>query len=1137
MKARMGACVLSLLTLIGCGGSEDSNNKESSTPNNGPTLQDSSDLDGTTIKGHVYGVELPGLPVLLLDLENNLISETSTLSDGSYTLPIDEQLIGDYLIIRANLDSEANGDYFSRAFSATSEFENYDLNPLTSVMANLWQIEYQSKNEISYTALLNSMGQAGLIEVGQFNNQQLATLNFEELNDFVSANSYESWAKLISADFLDRSLQTENTKYFKFAHGGVPEFDNTYRSIRSLYLGEQRTVEAPLLSNQELPEGIEVSILEGEEFINAKLSDNGLQVTFDTSNLSLEGQYTYEIALINPQSQTGRALSGSLEIDERTLDSSITVDGSGGRVKSSDGSVIVDAQSINSSIAPYDIRIYRSFGEVDKYYIEADISSLDDASNPELLLSLKPDLTQLNDDFQNPNSERSTSNSVSCNEKEGKEDIDAGYECLYATRGWFDTGVNHRIPDKGNLNRLSLNWLWRKHNLERCSGTDKNKVCSEVARANASELWQLSSKKNIDWNDDEPILLLHGYRKDTSTTRLPELADYWRDLPKILNQYQNEKYVVYGYKWATDQKFQTAADDLATAIREINRLSGKKVHLIAHSMGGVLARTLLEELDGVTTRSASDGVASVTTFGTPYGGLEDYDGVVGAFAEFVCDSITCHQLDDSIFNRSFEFGKNKNEWANFFDINPNDGSISNHFAQSNWKPTVPYITAIGLRRNFAGGANGGDGLITIQNQRFYPGRTDLRHQMDNTNKLEERIIGDSLEIPLTAIPAQAEYIKLDYYWGYCHSDSVSICKTTPLGRSEIGILSKQVNLLDGKVDDSKDQHGSFLIIDSVLSRFKAVALDQSIAPTNAPTIEYFQYIDGTLTIEWSDSSFQNEYEVTFGTGIDVEESPVRSEIVSGTRLVTTLEDNNFYYVKVRALNNAGPGPYSEARSIYSSSLALAGTVYNSITNEPIPNATIVLDVSGNKFEAQTSSQGQYYLELPDGFELLIVGVQAPGYGSSNFSIKESVVDTHVLAQYPVYLVPIKPGTIPVGDTSRVFHLGDDSYSGSINSQFQKDAQGLEAIIPFEVPAGHLSQYETARLFITVKGSQYSNEIQINDSLVGTLSRSPRNGDFENQYLDIDIATLNVAENLLVIRSDYSSDYDDFEFTNIYIEFE
>lgn len=123
-----------------------------------------------------------------------------------------------------------------------------------------------------------------------------------------------------------------------------------------------------------------------------------------------------------------------------------------------------------------------------------------------------------------------------------------------------------------------------------------------------------------------PIVLAHGIaRFDFLTQKLRDLGivsdndrlHYFRNIKTFL---ESNGFVVFhsnvSFAAAVDQR----AAELASRVREIVRMGHPKVHIIAHSMGGLDARHMIVDQPGM-----ADKVASLTTIGTPHLGTSFAD--------------------------------------------------------------------------------------------------------------------------------------------------------------------------------------------------------------------------------------------------------------------------------------------------------------------------------------------------------------------------------------------------------------------------------------------------------------------------------------------------------------------------------
>ena len=184
-------------------------------------------------------------------------------------------------------------------------------------------------------------------------------------------------------------------------------------------------------------------------------------------------------------------------------------------------------------------------------------------------------------------------------------------------------------------------------------------------------------------------------------------------------------FVPFEFRWRTDASLRVVADDLASAISRVHNLTGRPVHIVAHSFGGLLVRTLLS--GGSASRQSFDPsfVHSVTTLGTPHSGI--FSGETEAFPDGqdlavmgVCGQISCWQTGES-----GPFGDELDEdLLARFGAGPFGGVIRD-LSIGEFTEQVPFIVGIGLEREEGANARYGDGdkLISFNGQRVSP---DLR---------------------------------------------------------------------------------------------------------------------------------------------------------------------------------------------------------------------------------------------------------------------------------------------------------------------------------------------------------------------------------------------------------------------------
>ena len=238
----------------------------------------------------------------------------------------------------------------------------------------------------------------------------------------------------------------------------------------------------------------------------------------------------------------------------------------------------------------------------------------------------------------------------------------------------------------------------------------------------------------VDWTSKEPVLFVHGF---TAAKLFGGGQGTWVNFPKLavrafgMTPGLENPLVPFEFRWATDSDFKTAARDLGQIINYIYNRTGRRVHIVAHSFGGVLARTLLQDLAPDNTDSLGVGkmadakahVASLVTLGSPYSGIFANDTQVTLSSGTLnvpkgrddwtlignCGQISCYQMGQD--NAAFA-------GLGYVGDSARLGALTVQLAQtSNRLPNIPIHVGIGLTAS-AGRFGIGDDLISFAGQRF-----------------------------------------------------------------------------------------------------------------------------------------------------------------------------------------------------------------------------------------------------------------------------------------------------------------------------------------------------------------------------------------------------------------------------------
>ncbi len=212
---------------------------------------------------------------------------------------------------------------------------------------------------------------------------------------------------------------------------------------------------------------------------------------------------------------------------------------------------------------------------------------------------------------------------------------------------------------------------------------------------------------------------------------------------------------------------------------------------------------------------------------------------------------------------------------------------------------------------------------------------------------------------------------------------------------------------------------------------------------------------------------------------------------------------------------------------------LFGIVIDDQTQAPIEGARVRLDLEGTAdLTDRTLADGSFVLGFDQIPENAALTATHEGYMPGAVNIAQRDIDLE--RRIVVRLRKVDPLVIVMEPEPQVRHLGNDEFSGRINSQFQRRSEGLVLQIPFEMTRAHSAlPLRGAELRLFVKGTQAPNPVRINGRQIATLAQSPHDGSFGEQVIRIPSGILQLGENVLELESVArpGSDKDDYEFVN------
>jgi triacylglycerol lipase len=132
------------------------------------------------------------------------------------------------------------------------------------------------------------------------------------------------------------------------------------------------------------------------------------------------------------------------------------------------------------------------------------------------------------------------------------------------------------------------------------------------------------------------IILAHGILGFGSTSGLPSPVDYFNG---VALHWRNQGHVVITPSVNPIGSVAERGGQLADVILHVPLQQQEKLHVIAHSMGGLDARHAITNIDGVATR-----VATLVTIGTPHRGSPVADAIAGRTGSLPIPIWLLHEL-------------------------------------------------------------------------------------------------------------------------------------------------------------------------------------------------------------------------------------------------------------------------------------------------------------------------------------------------------------------------------------------------------------------------------------------------------------------------------------------------------------
>ena len=1130
------AVVVIILGLSGCGGGGGS----TATPDAMGAAQAPAELAvpvDVVLSGSIGYMPTVGATVRARNLTGDTLGSATTGPNGAYSMSF--VAAGDQpLRLEAEFNGLGGALRLSTLWLPGDSPTGVNLTPLSTLVDLLAKDSPANRN-----AILAEMERIGVAS-SSWNALNPDTVNALEFNALRNRADHNAVLSALAEDLRDYDLAPENMAWFRNAHGGIRNIRVGRDGRGIVALTGIGAASGVFIDSSRLAAELVVERLSGA--VTVQLEDSGWQVYYDARNHANAGADEFELWVAERASGKGRRVNVPVNIVVGRVLAETTVDGRGGELASEDGlsGVTIPAGLLRQ---PTPVRLLEGAFQGSRNLVV--VAQTSDSVLLDVVMHQLPR-------SEAPITARSSLTARAASSEPGNFcEPGAMAKQWQSYQGYLsDSSVsNYRVESATGTLKRGFNYppyvTERIVKLE--SIDDAAVLCGAVGRA-------------VDpayWKNREPVIFVHGYEV------LGDLgggSETWAVFPELigaLSSSNGARFVPFEFRWRTNARFQTVAKDLADAITLIHTVTGKKVHLVGHSMGGALIRTLMQGVGSELvhliytqplTRIDSKLVASVTTLGSPHSGLSPEPATMHGVAfpqgyHFAAESIFCKQLscfqlgDPTLFlDRNVGILGGSIRWDYDHQVSSRPGFIASqlHLPSSPWPTDIPLAVGIGLRTVTSSRATSifdGDGLISFAGQRFRVGDALSSAPLDPV----ERIIGGG---SITQFPTSPDQINRAN--GYAHTSNfaglVPAAKQANISRSEC--TPERV---------AECTHGSFLIVRDLLNAHagQATANLGSIATRRPEHLAAYTFGD-KVHLSWGAVALADAYEVHVSrtSGFTPDGQNVEVYLVPDSNLRLDRLDGGARFFRVVAKNASGKSLPSEEASFEILPGVVSGIVRDAKSGAAVTNAVVSMDIAKNTLSTVVNEGGYYVIRVPTSVTFATIRVEAEGYLPASIQVASKDFASNKFLLRDVSLTTSGPSIVTVDDGTQLYHLGNDRFEGTINSGFQTTAIGTEVALSFRVTAEQRSRYKTAVLRAQAKGVQASivrSYFFINDKSIDYLRNSPSNGSFGPVELPFSLAEAGVVEgnNTLKLTTKYhfnefnpsADNYDDFEITNIYLE--
>ena len=766
--------IMPLLLLFGCGGGGNTTDTIILPPDSPSTQQ---------ISGVVFNGVTTEYQIEIFDFDGVELGSVKTDGDGVYSAEVANVVPPNgYVILAKRIDETS--DIYKAIYDIGDDTEGYNVTPITTLIAEFETSETQFSRIEQRTKTILKLNSLGLMGLTDWNAIASEFFSLSRINIRIQQlNGLANWIDTLKLDLDDNQLSPlEMNNGFPRAHGGLLAIKFVNENKLNVFRGQ--TLKRQLIAEWiESANEVNYSLVEAPDWI--EINENVVDI-HPPAGLNNGELYQFTVLATVNGNEVGR----QAVLDIFILEEQVLLQGKlgieGGMITNEFKDIAIEAQP-DSLSQEYTIVYMGALDEKKRLITTLTVSPTILQEDIAALQLLIPKSDAVVNNYFSDASEKFAVGRMNVGETvsadcdtpwvdRNGDGFGFPYIWLAETRPYLDGREDFFEPPSsfsGGIPQLKTSKIF-------VSDSNIHYQCAYTLR---SSVIKENSKDKV------PVLFIHGFIPSGELGGFDDNLEYFGVFPKMIEEFPAQDYTSFLFQWRPNVRFQTAANDLGNAISQIKQQTGKKVHIVAHSFGGILIRALMQGLaekydadQGMFINNPrfeqtfiEDSIASLTTVGTPHSGIfgEDtnvtFNGIEILFPDGTssfdgdnlipfCRAISCHQVGNGVF-----LGFIDRDWkTELFEVKQNKGYVI-HGLHTNEYPNIPTQILIGAiptnsvvydhnNSSLSYSNIKGDGLISIEGQRFNNLGYDSLYQ---TDVVKEHLLGfekfemDSFEISTT----------------------------------------------------------------------------------------------------------------------------------------------------------------------------------------------------------------------------------------------------------------------------------------------------------------------------------------------------------------------------------------------------